>query len=70
MIAALAVGLLAPAAVAAQTPGTTVRPTGTLIEPQRYDPAEEDPWINAVLIRCGPGRRAEAIEPVLRPLAE
>jgi metallophosphoesterase (TIGR00282 family) len=36
--------------------------------PQRYDPAEEDPWINAVLIRCGPDRRAEAIEPVLRPL--
>ena len=26
--------------------------------PQRYDPAEEDPWINAVLIRCGAdGRR-------------
>jgi hypothetical protein len=36
--------------------------------PQRYDPSEEDPWINAVLIRCGPGRRAESIEPVLRPL--
>ena len=26
--------------------------------PQRYDPAEEDPWINAVLIRCGPDGRA------------
>jgi metallophosphoesterase (TIGR00282 family) len=38
--------------------------------PQRYDPAEEDPWINAVLIRCGPGRQATAIEPVLRPLPE
>jgi calcineurin-like phosphoesterase len=37
--------------------------------PQRYDPAEEDPWINAVLIRCGPGRSAAAIEQVLRPLA-
>ena len=37
--------------------------------PQRYDPAEDNPWINAVLIRCGPERRATAIEPVLRPLA-
>jgi len=37
--------------------------------PQRYDPADEDPWINAVLIGCGPERRATAIEPVLRPLA-
>jgi metallophosphoesterase (TIGR00282 family) len=36
--------------------------------PQRYDPAEEDPWINAVLIRCGQGRAAASIEPVLRPL--
>ena len=36
--------------------------------PQRYDPAEEDPWINAVLIRCGPDGRADGIEPVLRPL--
>ena len=36
--------------------------------PQRYDPAEDDPWINAVLIRCGPDGRAEAIEPVLRPV--
>jgi metallophosphoesterase (TIGR00282 family) len=36
--------------------------------PQRYDPSEEDPWINAVLIRCGPERHAQAIEPVLRPL--
>jgi metallophosphoesterase (TIGR00282 family) len=36
--------------------------------PQRYDPAEEDPWINAVVIRCGPGRAAASIEPVLRPL--
>jgi calcineurin-like phosphoesterase len=38
--------------------------------PQRYDPAEEDPWINAVLIRCGDGGTASAIEPVLRPLPE
>jgi metallophosphoesterase (TIGR00282 family) len=36
--------------------------------PQRYDPAQEDPWINAVLIRCGSDRTATAIEPVLRPL--
>jgi calcineurin-like phosphoesterase len=38
--------------------------------PQRYDSAEEDPWINAVLIRCGEKGRAAAIEPVLRPLME
>jgi metallophosphoesterase (TIGR00282 family) len=36
--------------------------------PQRYDAAEEDPWINAVLIRCGPDMKATAIEPILRPL--
>src|ERR687892_1080182 len=36
--------------------------------PQRYDPSEEDPWINAVLIRCGERRRAEAIEQLLRPV--
>jgi metallophosphoesterase (TIGR00282 family) len=36
--------------------------------PVRYDAATEDPWLNAVLITCGPGRRrAEAIEPVLLP---
>jgi 2',3'-cyclic-nucleotide 2'-phosphodiesterase len=34
--------------------------------PQRYDPADEDPWLNAVLIRAN-GRRADAIEQVLRP---
>jgi hypothetical protein len=34
--------------------------------PQRYDSADEDPWLNAVLIRAD-GRRAEAIEQVLRP---
>jgi 2',3'-cyclic-nucleotide 2'-phosphodiesterase len=34
--------------------------------PQRYDAADEDPWLNAVLIR-GSGRRADAIEQVLRP---
>jgi hypothetical protein len=37
--------------------------------PMRYDPAEEDPWLNAVLVRAGAGRRAEAIEQILRPLA-
>jgi 2',3'-cyclic-nucleotide 2'-phosphodiesterase len=36
--------------------------------PQRYDAAEEDPWINAVLIQCGRDGLATAIEPVLRPL--
>jgi metallophosphoesterase (TIGR00282 family) len=35
--------------------------------PVRYDAAEDDPWLNAVLIRCARSpRRAEAIEPVLR----
>jgi len=38
--------------------------------PQRYDTAEDDPWINAVVIRCAPSGRATEIEPVLRPLAE
>jgi metallophosphoesterase (TIGR00282 family) len=37
--------------------------------PMRYDAAEEDPWLNAVLITADGTRRAEAIEPVLRPLA-
>jgi metallophosphoesterase (TIGR00282 family) len=36
--------------------------------PQRYEPSDEDPWINAVLVRCGTDGRATAIEPVLRPL--
>jgi metallophosphoesterase (TIGR00282 family) len=34
--------------------------------PQRYDSADEDPWLNAVLVRAN-DRRAEAIEQVLRP---
>jgi metallophosphoesterase (TIGR00282 family) len=34
--------------------------------PQRYDSADEDPWLNAVLIR-GRGRRADSIEQILRP---
>jgi metallophosphoesterase (TIGR00282 family) len=36
--------------------------------PMRYDAAEEDPWLNAVLVTAAGPRRAEAIEPVLRPL--
>jgi metallophosphoesterase (TIGR00282 family) len=35
--------------------------------PQRYDAADEDPWLNAVLIRTEGRRRAAAIEQVLRP---
>jgi metallophosphoesterase (TIGR00282 family) len=35
--------------------------------PVRYDAAEDDPWLNAVLVRCGASRRATSIEPVLRP---
>jgi len=35
--------------------------------PMRYDAAEEDPWINAVLIRASAPRRADSIEQVLRP---
>jgi 2',3'-cyclic-nucleotide 2'-phosphodiesterase len=34
--------------------------------PQRYDAADEDPWLNAVVIRSA-GGRAESIEQVLRP---
>jgi 2',3'-cyclic-nucleotide 2'-phosphodiesterase len=34
--------------------------------PMRYDAADEDPWINAVLIRAAAGRHAESIELVLR----
>ena len=35
--------------------------------PMRYDAADEDPWLNAVLIRASRPRRADAIEQVLRP---
>jgi metallophosphoesterase (TIGR00282 family) len=34
--------------------------------PQRYDSSDEDPWLNAVLIRAN-GRRAASIEQLLRP---
>jgi calcineurin-like phosphoesterase len=37
--------------------------------PQRYEPSEEDPWINAVLVRCSDQGRATEIEQILRPLA-
>jgi metallophosphoesterase (TIGR00282 family) len=36
--------------------------------PMRYDSSDEDPWLNAVLIRAAAPRRAEAIEQILRPL--
>lgn len=35
--------------------------------PARYAAAEDDPWLNAVVIRCSRPRRADAIEPLLRP---
>jgi len=37
--------------------------------PIRFDAAEEDPWLNAVLIRAAGPARADAIEPVLRAYA-
>jgi metallophosphoesterase (TIGR00282 family) len=37
--------------------------------PMRYDAAEDDPWLNAVLVTASGRRRADAIEPVLRPLS-
>ena len=36
--------------------------------PMRYEPSEEDPWLNGVLIRRPRPRRADSIEQVLRPL--
>jgi metallophosphoesterase (TIGR00282 family) len=38
--------------------------------PMRYDAADEDPWLNAVLIRCSSSGRADSIESVLRPAPE
>ncbi|MGZ8648321.1 MAG: TIGR00282 family metallophosphoesterase [Solirubrobacteraceae bacterium] len=35
--------------------------------PMRYDAADEDPWLNAVLIRCSAPGRADSIESVLLP---
>ena len=37
--------------------------------PQRYDPAEEDPWINAVLITSPAEMAADSIQQIIRPLA-
>jgi hypothetical protein len=37
--------------------------------PMRYEPSDEDPWLNAVLVTASAPRRADAIESVLRPLA-
>jgi metallophosphoesterase (TIGR00282 family) len=37
--------------------------------PMRYDSADDDPWINAVLIRASQPRRADSIEQVLRATA-
>src|SRR5919108_163584 len=34
--------------------------------PMRYEPSDEDPWINAVLIRASARRRADAITQILR----
>ena len=36
--------------------------------PQRYDASDEDPWINAVVIRSAGRRQAASIEQVLRPV--
>ena len=33
----------------------------------RFETAEEDPWLNGVLIRCSEPRRAAAIEQLLLP---
>src|SRR4051812_4246264 len=38
--------------------------------PVRYDAADEDPWLNAVVIHCSAPGRADAIEQVLRPAEE
>jgi metallophosphoesterase (TIGR00282 family) len=34
--------------------------------PMRYEPADDDPWVNGVLISASAPRRADAITPVLR----
>jgi metallophosphoesterase (TIGR00282 family) len=36
--------------------------------PTRFAPAEDDPWLMGVLIRCTRRRRADAIEPLLLPV--
>jgi metallophosphoesterase (TIGR00282 family) len=37
--------------------------------PVRYEAADEDPWLNAVVIRCSEPGRADGIEQLLRPAA-
>lgn len=37
--------------------------------PTRFEPSHEDPWLMAVLITCTRRRRADAIEPLLLPVA-
>ncbi|MBA2637792.1 MAG: YmdB family metallophosphoesterase [Solirubrobacterales bacterium] len=34
---------------------------------QRLEPSEDDPWLNAVLVRCSTAMRADAIEQLLVP---
>jgi 2',3'-cyclic-nucleotide 2'-phosphodiesterase len=34
--------------------------------PMRYEPSDDDPWINAVVVRASSPRRADSIEQVLR----
>jgi metallophosphoesterase (TIGR00282 family) len=36
---------------------------------ERFETADEDPWLNAVLVRCSAPMRADAIEQVLLPAA-
>ncbi len=35
--------------------------------PTRFETSEEDPWMNAVLIRCSQRRKADSIEQILMP---
>jgi 2',3'-cyclic-nucleotide 2'-phosphodiesterase len=37
--------------------------------PIRYEASDVDPWLNAVVVRCSQRGRADAIEPLLRPLS-
>jgi metallophosphoesterase (TIGR00282 family) len=36
--------------------------------PMRYEPSDDDPWLNAVLIEASEPRRADSIAQVLRPV--
>jgi len=38
--------------------------------PMRYDSADEDPWLNAVLIRASARRRADSIDQLLRSVSK